>query len=315
MPIKRIVLSLVVLAAIAGAVAAVAMSGGNDGENPDPATRDAEGYAAHLGVSVQQAQSRLTLQKLAGDLNAELSDHEGQTFAGLWIEHTPQFRVVVQFTRDADATIAKYIQSDELAAVLETRTADVSLTELREAQSEAMRAIRSENIPAESEIDIKAGKVKVFVAERARLDDAIQKGTVTLPDTVDLVTVPATSQLDADIADGPELLTTPHFPQIREGGQSMVMEALFEGELVLENGCLRGKRMDGTDPLFIWPHRFKLSVDGQDIRISDDSGASLSVGEQIRIGGGFAPLARVQAMLAEPLPNDCTGPYWVVGEI
>ena len=205
MPIKRIVLSLVVLAAIAGAVAAVPMSGGNDGENPDPAIRDAEGYAAHLGVSLQQAQSRLTLQKLAGDLDAELSDHEGQTFAGLWIEHTPQFRVVVQFTRDADATIAKYNQSDELAAVLETRTADVSLTELREAQSEATGAIRSENIPTESQIDIKAGKVKVFVAERARLDDSIQKGTITLPDKVDLVTVPAMSRLEADIYGGLEL--------------------------------------------------------------------------------------------------------------
>ena len=203
MPIKMIVLSLVVLIAIAGAVAAVPIGGGSDGENLDSTTREAEGYAAHLGVSLEEAEHRFLLQSLAGELNAALSDHEGQTFAGLWIEHTPQFRVVVQFTRDAQETIARYIQSDELAEVLEVRTADVSLTELRHAQSEAMGAIESENIPAESGIDVKAGRVKVYVAERDRLDEAIQRGDVSLPDKVDLVTVAAMGQLEATVRSGP----------------------------------------------------------------------------------------------------------------
>ena len=61
----------------------------------DPASREAEGYAAHHGVSLEEAQNRFTLQRLAGELNAVLSDREGRTFAGLWIEHTPQFRVVL----------------------------------------------------------------------------------------------------------------------------------------------------------------------------------------------------------------------------
>ena len=177
------------------------------------------------------------LQRLAGELNAVLSDHEGRTFAGLWIEHTPQFRVVVQFTRDAQETIARHIQNDDLAEVLEVRTADVSLAELREAQSAAMEAIGSANIPAESGIDIKAGRVKIYVAERDRLDDEIERGRVTLPDNVDLVTVPAMGQNEAD---GPDLSTTPHFPQLREDGDGM--DALHVGELVLENGCPSFKR-------------------------------------------------------------------------
>ena len=58
----------------------------------DPASREAEGYAAHHGVSLEEAQNRFTLQRLAGELNAVLSDREGRTFAGLWIEHTlPSF--------------------------------------------------------------------------------------------------------------------------------------------------------------------------------------------------------------------------------
>ena len=116
-------------------------------------------------------------------------------------------------------------------------------------------------------------------------------------------------------AAAPESLTYPHFPQQRESEGRVAMEALLEGELTLEHGCLRAKKKNGTDYLLIWPPGFKLSVDGGDIRISDDSGASLTVGEKFRIGGGGAPLAHVQILVEQPLPRDCPGPYWVVGEI
>ena len=111
----------------------------------------------------------------------------------------------------------------------------------------------------------------------------------------------------------PELSTNPHFPQMREDGDAM--DALLVGDLVLENGCLRLQSMDGTDHLLIWPLRFELTVDGQNIRISNDSGVSLSVGEEIGFGGGEMPLAHLQTLVEEPVPNDCPGPYWVIGEI
>ena len=55
-------------------------------------------------------------------------------------------------------------------------------------------------------------------------------------------------------ADGTESTTNPHFPQMREDGD--IMEALHVGELVLDNGCLRSRNIDGTDYLLIWPQRF-----------------------------------------------------------
>ncbi len=110
-----------------------------------------------------------------------------------------------------------------------------------------------------------------------------------------------------------ELLTNPHFPQLREDGDAM--DALLEGELVLEDGCLRVTNVDGTDYLLIWPQRFNLSVDGEDIRTSDDAGAPLSVGEEIRVGGGEVPRDHVQTLVEQPLPSDCPGPHWIVGEV
>ena len=112
---------------------------------------------------------------------------------------------------------------------------------------------------------------------------------------------------------GPELTPTPHFPLLRE--ETIAMEADHKGVLRLENGCLRSKNANGTDYLLIWPKRHKLTVDGEDIRIIADSGVSLSVGEEIRIGGGERPLARVQTLVEQPLPSDCPGPYWVVGDV
>ena len=189
MSIKRIVISLVVVLAIAGGVAAFLLASGNDGENIDPASRDAQGYADHLGISLEEAQRRLKLQKLAGNLNAKLTNHEGQTFGGLWIEHTPEFQVVVQLTQDAQETVDRHNNSEDLAEVLDIRTVAVSLADLREAQSQATEAIDSRDIPIESGIHIQSSKVKVYVAERDRLDEEIEEGRVTLPDKVDLVTV------------------------------------------------------------------------------------------------------------------------------
>ena len=202
MSITRIMLSLVVVLAIAGGVAAFPLTSGNDSENIDPASRDAQEYADHIGISLEEAQNRLALQKLAGELDAKLTNHEGQTFGGLWIEHTPEFKVVVQLTQDPQEAVDRHNDSDDLAAVLDTRTVDVSLAQLQEVQSQAIQAIDSKAIPIESGIDVQGGKVKVYVAERDRLDEEIEEGRVTLPDRVDLVTVSAMGQKEADIYGG-----------------------------------------------------------------------------------------------------------------
>ncbi len=128
--------------------------------------------------------------------------------AGHWIKHGSgpnDFGMVVRFTSNGNGTIQGYGQHvaiGPLADMVELRDADITLAELREAQSEAIEAISGKDIPAESGIDVKAGKVKIYVAERGRLDDAIQKGIVSLPEKVDLVTVSAMGQLEADIYGG-----------------------------------------------------------------------------------------------------------------
>lgn len=113
-------------------------------------------------------------------------------------------------------------------------------------------------------------------------------------------------------------LGTPNFPRLREKPNSY-MEALLVGELVSENGCLRVRDAEhSSDHLVIWPYDSEMTADGRGVRvrISDGSEATLSVGEEVRIGGGSLPLSYVQRRVAQPVPSECLGDlYWVAGQI
>ena len=71
------------------------------GQTWDSLLQDATSYAALEGVSVDEAVRRLQLQQKVSELDAALAAEESPTFAGLWIQHQPQFRVVARFTDPA----------------------------------------------------------------------------------------------------------------------------------------------------------------------------------------------------------------------
>ena len=71
----------------------------------DPLCRDAQQYAEEMGVDVEEAMRRLALQDPIGELNATLAARESDTFGGLWVEHQPEYKVVVLFTRNGEETL------------------------------------------------------------------------------------------------------------------------------------------------------------------------------------------------------------------
>lgn len=150
----------------------------------------AETYAKTHGVTTDEALRRFELQDVAGELGAELISKEADTLAGLWIEHTPEFKVVVLFTRDAEDIIKPYLQKyKELADIIEVGTAEMTLIELQNIQDEVSYSIENLGIPVASEINVYENCVVVYVADRAQIDNAISEGKLVLPDCVDVVTV------------------------------------------------------------------------------------------------------------------------------
>jgi hypothetical protein len=156
-------------------------------------------YAEQFGVTVDEARRRFELQDIVGKLDEEVTTKEAETFAGLWIEHTPEFKVVVLFTRDPEETIKPYLQSyPELAEIIEVRTAQMSLVELQAVQCAFTDSLIDLGIPTDSEVNVYENRVKVYVADLSQFDLAVSEGGLVIPDCVDVITVESLAQPTGD---------------------------------------------------------------------------------------------------------------------
>ncbi len=122
---NRIFWLVVLSMMLAGCAAPVAGTGSATTSTPkllegdEALQRDAETMAGSLGISVDEAIRRLQQQDDIGRLGAELESQEAGTFAGLWIQQTPTYHVIVAFTRDGEKTITRYVSNTPLAGVIE----------------------------------------------------------------------------------------------------------------------------------------------------------------------------------------------------
>ena len=111
-----------------------------------------------------------------------------------------------------------------------------------------------------------------------------------------------------------EVLHTPYFPQLASPMPER-MTAEREGELVLVDGCIR---LNGA--VLIWPYGFRVEVEGEVVRVWDDTDRLVGmVGEPIYVGGGEYALGygyerHIEKLIGEPLSDNCPGPFWLVGD-
>ncbi len=191
-------------------------------DNKDPLMYDAQIYASNNNVSTEEALHRFQLQNIAGKLDAELSVNETGTFAGLWVEHKPKFKIVVQFTRNGEETIKPYLkQHAELANIVEVRTANVSLADLRRDQADASSSAHALNISIESDISVYNNSVELYMtkSDRSRFDDALLRREGRLSDNVRVIAVDAEAmgRPQADIYGGLTLSTCTSGFSVKQG--------------------------------------------------------------------------------------------------
>jgi|GEM_PF-823890 len=168
----------------------------------DSQNRDAEEYANTVGVDLDEATYRLALQDEIGDLNEQLSTHEGELFAGLWVEHTPAFKVIAAFIRDGENIIQPYIENGPLESLVEIHPATVSLASLVTEQEVALALISDIDVQVDSGIDMSLERVELKVSERERFDAELQKRDIQLPAHVEVITVERLAEPVADIYAG-----------------------------------------------------------------------------------------------------------------
>lgn len=170
----------------------------------NPWVFDAEIYAKQQGVTIEEALYRFEIQRIAGPLDGELRDKEAETFAGLWLEHSPEFKLVVLFTRDAEETIKNYLPK-ELDSITEVSEASLSIFDLKKIQAELHIVFQELGIKVTSGIDVKENKVEINISESYQFDSAISNGLLDIPECVEVNIVEQLPQLAADIYGGVHL--------------------------------------------------------------------------------------------------------------
>lgn len=123
----------------------------------------AQHYAKDYGVSVEEAQRRLT--HMAGDeisvLQNRLRTERADTFAGLYIEHKPTYRIVVRFTGDAQAQLAAYTTDPLYVA----QTAPRTMVALHSAQELVGKRLQAAGIEYMSGLEVQTSEIHVSVLD------------------------------------------------------------------------------------------------------------------------------------------------------
>ena len=159
-------------------------------------------YASAYGVTFEEATRRLELQKEIGILSEKLETKEADTFAGLWVEHEPEFRVFTRFTRNGTSTIRSYTKGGPLEDLVSTKPAKATLEELSSEQYKASRELEARGIRNDSTVDVKENKVKLFVAEAAKVKAIHRSQDIRLPEKATVAKVPKLSQPSAYLYGG-----------------------------------------------------------------------------------------------------------------
>lgn len=211
--LSRLLISLIITVIIS-LIGITAVSGADPGNTiPDEENQSVDGqlleaeyYAKYFGVSIDEAFHRFKLENAARPLENELSTKYPETFAGLWVEHTPEFKVVVAFTHDGETTIKPYLQG-ELADTLELRVVKYSYSILQNVQMEFSSILNTFSIKSDSSIDIMDNCVVVNITkpDKIQLDNALQNGKLTIPENINIVTVDALAKPEVNVYGGLKL--------------------------------------------------------------------------------------------------------------
>lgn len=282
-------------------------------------------YARNYCVTMAEAQRRMDLQMRdsvsprtepgpppppppdgIGTVMAAVRDKEVATFAGLWIEHQPRYRVVVAFTRDAARTLAKYTR-DPLFVPLDRP--GPSLTVLRTTQDTLTRELTAIKArPAGSSSNEKTGRVEIALAvDPAVVRDAERAGRIRIPDYVDLI-APPPLPFDAAVEASPDTRLRA-FPRAyyRRSGISNPMPP-GAGRIVLRDRCLTLAGEDGTRTI-LWPNEAAVDLSRKDaIGIVDRAnGNRITIGDTLALEVSAMPKGWDEPVI--DANRRCPGPY------
>lgn len=166
---------LIVIVMLASQIGSPTVVGGTEAPR-----RDVAEYARMVGVDIAEAERRLALQDTIAQFRQELELEEASAFGGLYIDHEPQYRVVVQFTEGGGAALRRHPPPASIVSEIALEKVDYTLQQLHN-DLETL-STRIDDGPYALDIDITENRVVVEATQRADAE-ALESSPIALPPT------------------------------------------------------------------------------------------------------------------------------------
>jgi len=299
-----------------------------------PNRPDYDFYAREYCVSHEEARRRLALQGewhtgdtgiMVQELITRIQLEERDSFAGHWIQHTPDYALAVAFTKDAKKTLAKYTENPIFVAVdipgTDERTIDRNFYGI-------LAMMEKLEIPYSSaNRDHKSGtlKIQLSIDKEDYIRSLAAKGQIDLPEWVQFTTPPPLPKPIPEPAIEPKLLKAfPHYNYRREFEMRTSMGVADRvGMLRLKNGCLAFEKEGETKNIMWQKYHAPDLTDPQRVGVmSRYKGSTVYTGEEIILSGlqpgivtevdGKNNNPESWAKVAEDTSGACPPPYVMV---
>lgn len=162
-------------------------------EEPNPTFA---AYAEAMKLSYEEAEQRLLLQFPLGELGAKIGEAE-PTYAGSWIQHEPEFGLVVALTDpNGQAIVEKYLQDVEWADLVHVVQRPHTLAELDGMLQQVQATLKGvegiSDLLYATALNIQAGKVQLFspvpdALQERLVQEQLLRGTTVTVDKIEFV--------------------------------------------------------------------------------------------------------------------------------
>lgn len=133
---------------------------GAGAEPPDrEPVRFVEDYAATRGISTAEARHQLSVSDEAIEVKLQAEQKYPETFGGLYIQNRPNYRVIVKFSRDAEASLRTLTTTPAFVAVQSLH----SIQELEAKGREIKALLDAEGIESSTNVDPQETQLRVWV--------------------------------------------------------------------------------------------------------------------------------------------------------
>jgi hypothetical protein len=146
-------------------------------------------YAEFQGISIEEAQQRSSITDQFRGVEGLLQTKAPDTFAGFWIQHTPNFTMVAAFTSGGEDIVLQVV-SENLMQYVEVRIVKYSMKDLWRDRNQVESFLKQYGLQFQSGISVIDNRVDITVTNRTAIDKAVAEGKLIIPDSVKITVGP-----------------------------------------------------------------------------------------------------------------------------